>query len=89
MAVDRDETKEYARRCGLEELHVIARAPRLSPVHAHPFRLGENTPIHSTFQFQSTGSCLQVQRNVESIQFEEVSMRFAGRWAWAAIADAN
>jgi len=44
--------------------------------------------LHGAFQFLSAGSCLQVERSIERIEFEEVAVCFAGRRAWAAITDA-
>src|ERR1035437_2481688 len=45
-------------------------------------------PLHRTFQFVSARSCLHVEYGIESMQLEEVAMRFARRWAWPTVANA-
>src|ERR1019366_1909981 len=45
-------------------------------------------PLHRTFQFVSARSCLHVEYCNESMQLEEVAMRFARRWAWPTVANA-
>lgn len=57
-------------------------------VEAYVLGLGEEVGLDGGFEFGLGGSGLEVEGGVEGVEFEEVAMRQAARWAGAAVADA-
>ena len=61
----------------------------LPPERTHPFRLSQNVFLHGVCQFLASGPGFQIQSGVKRIKSKKIAMRLAGRWAWAAIANAT
>ena len=58
----------------------------LAPVAAHPFAVRQDVPFHRSFQFFLAGYGLEIERGIQSKQFEIVAMWFARRRAGAVVA---
>jgi len=56
-------------------------------IGAHELSLSQYVALHGLLHVPLAGAWLQVEHFVQSIEFEEVAMGFAGRRAGAAIAD--
>src|SRR6266478_3039491 len=56
-------------------------------VLARQFRLGKDVAVHRAFRFGFCGARFEVESCVESIQFEEITMRLPGRRTRPAVSD--
>src|SRR6266487_1901998 len=56
-------------------------------VTADKLGLPEDVALHGSFDLGFGGSRFQIQLRIEGVEFEEIAMRLARRWAWTAVSD--
>src|SRR6266704_5451947 len=56
-------------------------------VTADKLGLPEDVALRGAFDVGFGGSRFQIQLRIEGVEFEEIAMRLARRWAWTAVAD--
>src|SRR6266581_6245545 len=56
-------------------------------VFANQFGLREDVALHGALDIGFGGSGFQIEFRIEGVEFEEIAMWLAGRWAWTAVSD--